>query len=343
MIFERGALIAMFCTGCASIPDVTYHYYPTRWSSSVIVTQTLGCSSSGKDVLALHTFTVNTSYSSDLDRPPYILRIRDLDRFFADIDFTMTLTDDGRLRGINQSSTGQGEAIVKSAVALEEALKAVPLAALLKGTDKRAPTAEDCKDIDKWGNNKPITIIYRASFGENHLGKSVITKVSSESDALYQRFSSFLPTFSLKIDRADQVKEVLSRPASITYESDVVPLTLQKLGFLGVNITQNGLVEEKVVYSSRVLTPLHETYFLPIPKAALFGKQSISLLLSDAGAVTTFGYGKTAGGGGALNAIGAFENAQTAATEAADTKAQADLIAQQQRLMLCRTRPDQCK
>ncbi len=330
-------------TGCASVPNVTYNYYPVRWSSSVTVTQTLGCTSTGDDVLVMHAYSVSTSYSSDLDKPPYGIKIKDIDRFFADTDFTMTLTDDGRLRGINQSSTGQGEGIVKSAVALVSALKAVPLSSFLEGTDKSAPTAKDCKDIDKWGGNKPITIMYRANFSEKDIGKSVPVEVSSESEALYQRLSGFLPSFTVKIDRADQVKEVLSRPVSVANDSDTVPLTLQKIGSLGIQIVQTGSANEKMVYSARVLTPRQETYTLPIPKAALFGKQNISLVLSDAGAVTSIGYGKTVGISGALNAMGTLANTQTAATEAADAKAQADLIAQQQRVMLCRTKPDQCK
>lgn len=185
--------------------------------------------------------------------------------------------------------------------------------------------------------------MYRANFSEKDIGKSVPVEVSSESEALYQRLSGFLPSFTVKIDRADQVKEVLSRPVSVANDSDTVPLTLQKIGSLGIQIVQTGSANEKMVYSARVLTPRQETYTLPIPKAALFGKQNISLVLSDAGAVTSIGYGKTVGISGALNAMGTLANTQTAATEAADAKAQADLIAQQQRVMLCRTKPDQCK
>jgi hypothetical protein len=343
MSLNKVVIVTALLTGCASIPNVTYNYYPARWSSSITVIQTLGCTSSGEDVLAMHAYSVSTSYSSDLDKPPYSIRIKDIDRFFADTDFTMTLTDDGRLRGINQSSIGQGEGIVKSAVALVSALKTVSFTKSLEGTGISPPTAKDCKDIDKWGGNKPITIIYRVNFSEKDIGKSVPVEVSSESEALYERLSSFLPSFIVKIDGADQVKEVQSRPVSLANDSDTVPLTLQKIGSLGIQIVQAGRSNEIMVYSTRVLTPLRDTYTLPIPKAALFGKQSISLILSDAGAVTSIGYGKTVGVSGALNAMGALANTQTAATEAAETKAQADLIAQQQRLMLCRTKPDQCK
>jgi hypothetical protein len=78
-------------------------------------------------------------------------------------------------------------------------------------------------------------------------------------------------------------------------------------------------------------------------KAALFGKQTFTVSLSEAGAVMSVGYGKNAGTASALNAIGAIVNTETAAAKAAELKAQADLIAQQQRLVLCQTKPDQCK
>lgn len=343
MNLNRLVILTALLSGCASIPDVTYKYYLTRWNSSVTVTQTLGCTAARDDVLVMHAFSVATAYSSDLDKPPLSIRIKDLERLSADADFTMTLTDDGRLRGINQSSTGQGEAIVKSAIALEAALAAVPLWKALAETDKKPPTVKDCDDIDKWGDKKPITVIYRGSFNERNRGAAVQLKASPESKALYDRFMHFLPTFSVHVDSPDQVKEVLSRPIFTNTDSDTVPLTLQKLGSLGIRIKQDGASGDTTAFSSRLLTPLSETYTLPIPRAALFGKQSFSLALSEAGAVTSIGYGKNTGTAGALNALGALANTQTAAAEAAETKAQADLIAQQQRLMLCLTKPDQCK
>ena len=343
MHFKKAAILVLSLSGCASVPDVTYNYYPARWSSSVTVTQTVGCAASKKKVLTMHAFSVATSYSSDLGKEPFSIRVKDLDRWSGDVDFTMTLTDDGRLRGVNQSSTGQGEALVKSVIALEAAIAAVPFATSLSDVDRSLPTEKDCQTIDRWGDKKPITIIYRGSFSEKDRGTSVPLKVSSESKAIYDELSRFLPTFSVDVDKVDQVKEIQSRPDVKDGDSSTVPLTLQKLGSLGIRIKQEGSSSDTTVYSSRVLTPLSETYSLPIPKAALFGKQSFSLALSEAGAITSIGYGRNTGAVGALNSLGALANTQTAATDAAEAKAQADLIAQQQRLMLCMTKPDQCK
>jgi hypothetical protein len=84
---------------------------------------------------------------------------------------------------------------------------------------------------------------------------------------------------------------------------------------------------------------------LPIPKAALFGKQTFSLSLSEAGTITAVDYGKQTGAAGALNAAGSIATAvdpETPTAKAADLKAQADIIAQQQRLLRCQRAPASC-
>ena len=97
---------------------------------------------------------------------------------------------------------------------------------------------------------------------------------------------------------------------------------------------------------AKLTAPDAQTYVLPIPKAALFGKQSFSLALSEAGVITSVEYGKNTGAASVLNAAGAAATAQapeTTAAKAADVKAQADLIAQQQRLARCQANPAQCQ
>ncbi len=94
------------------------------------------------------------------------------------------------------------------------------------------------------------------------------------------------------------------------------------------------------------MVPSPKTYLLPIPKAALFGKQNFALSLADSGAVTAIEYGKATGAAGPLNVLGAAATAaapDSTAAKAAEVKAQADLIAQQQRLTRCQAHPAQCQ
>jgi hypothetical protein len=122
--------------------------------------------------------------------------------------------------------------------------------------------------------------------------------------------------------------------------TNVVLLKLQKPGFISLSIRSSR--PDKEIGSARITVPTGNTYYLPIPKAALFGKQSFTLALSEVGTVTSVFYGKTSGAVGALNAAGAVANMETDKTQAEKLKAQSDLIAQQQRYVLCTTKPDQC-
>ena len=87
-------------------------------------------------------------------------------------------------------------------------------------------------------------------------------------------------------------------------------------------------------------------YDLPIPRAALFGKQAFAMSVSEAGSLLSVQYGQEVGTASLLNAAGAALTAaksDTAAQQAADLKSEADLIFQQQRLALCKAKPSECK
>lgn len=342
-----GALFAALLSGCATIPDVTYHYYPTKWSASVSVTQTLGCNADRTELLALHAVAVSPSYSADRTQSPFKIRIKDLETLSADSDMTMTFTDDGRLKSINQSTVGQGESIVKSAVGLAATLAAAGAtgAALMKeGGPKvvRSKELPECDFIDAWaGKNKPVSLIYRASIDASKINTTVDIEVAPESKALHKQLESQLAPMSVVVG---QVSEAINGPRPPESADHMVWLTLQKVGFvrLSVNSSDSRIAN---IGGTTLQVPLNDTYRLPIPKAALFGKQSFSLTLADSGSVTSVGYGKNVGVAGALNAFSSIAG-QEATSDAAVTaamKAEADRIVQQQRLMACLKKPSDCK
>src|SRR5262249_51200750 len=123
-------------------------------------------------------------------------------------------------------------------------------------------------------------------------------------------------------------------------DDDVVGLRLQKTANVEIKVLSN----HKPIWKGNVVVPLPDTYALPIPRAALFGNQNFSLSLSEAGAIQSVDYGKLSGAAGALNAAQSVANAptQAMANQVADVKAQADLIAQTQRLLRCQTHPTTC-
>ena len=141
---------------------------------------------------------------------------------------------------------------------------------------------------------------------------------------------------------------------------DEVPLQLQQTHSFVLKAVQKVAFKEKdeqgrvrqpsedVVKRSTVTVPRAASeapLILPIPKPALFGKQTFALTLTESGRITSLGYGRTAGAPGARNAVGSLAGEQTAedTAEAAALKAAADLIAQQARLNTCVLKPTECK
>lgn len=334
----NAAFVFALLAGCATVPDVTYKYYPSKWSATVSVTQTVGCNAAKTTTVLLNSASVTTAYSSKTNATPFQLKVKELQNLSADVDMTMTFTDDGRLKSINQSTTGQGESIVKSAVSLISAVGAKTMFSPPGKGATPSATLKACTEIDNWGGNKPVTLTYRAPIDSENLDKVVNLVAAPESENLHQLLINILPTLTVRVGK---VTDVTSGPSYDKQDSDVVLLELQKIGTVDIEIISSS--SDKELGRSRIVIPKEETYKLPIPKAALFGKQSFALTLSEAGAVTSVGYGNTVGTAGALNALSAIAGTQTAAAEAADLMSQADLIAQQQRLVLCQTKPDQCE
>ena len=81
----------------------------------------MDCKGSKSGLVVLYSPVVTTAYAADYAQAPYQLTISDLDSPFADTDFGFNLYDDGRLKGINATTTGQAEAGAKAAVSLATA------------------------------------------------------------------------------------------------------------------------------------------------------------------------------------------------------------------------------
>ena len=84
----------------------------------------------------------------------------------------------------------------------------------------------------------------------------------------------------------------------------------------------------------------------PIPAAAAFGKEVFAVTFADSGALSSVQYVSNTGTGQVLNVANAGLTAfkpETTAQKAAAVQAEADLIAQQQRLVQCLADPSSCK
>ncbi|MEC7289170.1 MAG: hypothetical protein VXW22_03640, partial [Pseudomonadota bacterium] len=78
----------------------------------------------------------------------------------------------------------------------------------------------------------------------------------------------------------------------------------------------------------------------------LFGANRFEIELSDSGIPTTLGFGVDSGVAAtvtAANSVVTTAQGQSIAEQAAETKAEADLIAQQQRLIRCQANRETCE
>lgn len=125
-------------SGCASTPKGSTSYYFPKAETQLIITQTLSCNARGDKLRELVTVTPTTAYTSDLSVPPAVFEPRSIDGTIADASVALTFTDDGRLAGINTTTTGQGATIVKDIIGVA---KAAGVAAAAGPTDIYNPKA----------------------------------------------------------------------------------------------------------------------------------------------------------------------------------------------------------
>ncbi len=347
---------ALASAGCASLPDVTLQYRLATWNAGVKAVLTLGCLPSGGEapptLLVAHSVTASVGYAADPDpKAAVAIRLADLDAWTSDTDLKITFTDDGRLKTINSTSTGQGEAVVKAFVAAAasfSAFKTKPSPPQPQGMTDGPPRQTPCEVLARRGLIKdPVTLSYRITNLRDHLGRQGLAyEPASDSQVLHDALKDSIGFPTLSLDVGTVVPEDLRVAASAAaLEQATVHLPLQRTGRLSLTTRIRDDAAGKPIDTRIVVVPMAERYSLPVPKPALFGKVSFSLTLSEAGRILEAGYGKSAGAAAAAGALGSLAAADTQATnaETAALKAEADLMAQQQRLVNCRLKPAECK
>lgn len=379
--------------GCGTIPNVTVSYYFPRAKTQFAVTQTVGCSPKvdGKHriIRSVISPTTTITNSADLDwkdkdgspRQGHI-RYRAFNGTFSDADATVTLTSDGRLLGINASSGGQGDTIVKNLVTVAGAVA-------LLGPSPAGPfveTAEDkgCEQVDMFSAvatadgakgaslvtlTYNVTITYKAVNGvaptfavekvsspgyDDQSGDltSITFAPDAASKPAYDALKTVLGdrmTTTLKVTTTkDDLRVLTSTTPTTVTSTEGFPLELNKVAVVNLEIDGHAgdMLQSSQIWGAAVPIPMRETYEVPIPSPAMFGKTAFGIGLSDYGSITSLHYGETNGGPDATDAVGQIAKAlqpKKPEDEANDLKGQADLIAQQQRLIGCEVSPSTCK
>jgi|GEM_PF-1068016 len=363
------AVLAVVASGCARTPNVEIGYYLPKSVLSLEVTRVVACDNDRKPVVA-SAFVPTVWHGADRSAFRSVA-LAELDGLLSNSKLTFEFHEDGRLKGINTTSTGRGREFIENAASLAASLgtlstpnKFVPAVQigpavvqsqeLERLANGKSPNVELCDHIDKAvkGKNKVLTLKFGvvAELEECKGGEySVVAKQESKVHVDYLRSKGAdlgsITASASPIGRGGFVRSAIGKGG----EPDV-QLAMREPGAVEVEVTVNGGVFEGTGHSwsdTVLMAQCGSEYLIPIPKAALFGEQTFELAVAKSGAVTKLGYTKNTGaaefvgvGQDVLDELGpvAAANAQAAAM-----KAEANRIAALQRLVQCRADPKNCK
>jgi hypothetical protein len=342
------ALLAL--GGCAVTPPTDYQYLPSKGAVTVTVVQSLACSVSNKIFVVQNAQpTIAISYSADFTQDPWVFKASGDDNTLADTDVTFARYDDGRLKSVNSVSTGQGETVLKDVVSI------AAVAALVVGTpgDVGDPeqNKEVCEKIHDLNKDGVVSITYStlSPLDFSTLSKDIPTPVpaSSGSSELYALISKFKKVGPLQVFLDPSVKSTLPVQTHVK-SSDIGDYRLLRLQTVNYGTLSVKDALGVTIARLNVLIPNTDQakgWDLPVPRTKPFGKSTFVLTLGETGSVTSIEYAKTSSAPGVLNVLSAAATTatpETTAAKVAEIKAQADLIAQNNRLAKCHAQPDQC-
>nr|WP_310523738.1 hypothetical protein [Polymorphobacter sp.] len=326
--------------GCAHAPDVELGYYLARTQVELKVARTVICDADN-NLIIVNSVTPMVTQSAD---PTQFARIRlaGLQGAFSDSTLAMEFYDDGRLKAINATSTGQGEAILKTVISIAKTVAAAGFVDPAKAAEKRAA----CAFIRTAGEGKPLTLTYE---GEIDLAKPAEVAQAIPADATSGAYDTKLAASIGGVCAFTDGVAPGHAPANYTAASGDAVLTLRQPGQMRLRATAGTLKGCQGAEIWRAVAPVGQsgtTYALPIPAPAAFGKTSFSAAFAESGALTSVNYGAETGAGQVANVVAAAAEAtqgQSTSDQVSEINAQSDLIAAQERLAACLADRTNCK
>jgi hypothetical protein len=324
--------------GCANIPDGEISYFAARSTPSFKVVRSVICDAKDLPVVA-STVTPTVTHSANTEQSHH-LNLQTLRGTFVDSDIKFEFYEDGRLKSVNASQTGQGEAALKAAATLAGAL-----ATFTPDKQNRA-FPEVCSFIKEHGAGKPISITYEGVIDPEKINEVQNIPADAASD-FYAR------GIEPALNKVCAVVRSKGEPSPLPFNGATAKatLTVHQPGWANVEVMTTtpggGCAATTPLWKGRLsIAQLGKDYLLPIPAAAPFGKQTFGATFLESGAITSLQYVSNSGSAqllGGLNSLAAITQGETASQQLADVKSQADLIAQQQRLVQCLADPKNCK
>ena len=327
-----GVLVACIAVcGCASTPDVTLIHYLPSSEVEIKVDRLLTCTDESR-IIEVSDVSHSTKYMADYNLPKP-LSLSSIDGTFADADLKFEFYDDGRLKGINATTTGKGEAIFKSVMPL------ISMAAFDASEDPNKPACDEIKKLA--GQADVLTISYRKKLTIAHNATTWIEPVLSSSVAAGKLKQHIGEVCTVVTKRG-----VLKAPTMATGQPGMA-LDLVQPGIAVVTVMTGSEpnCDRSVLWNGDFLAPqFGAPYQIMIPKAAVFGKQEFEIAVGESGTLTSVKYGKTNGVSEALVVVNsaAAELQKTDAERTQEANNESDRIKALTRLAKCKADPASC-
>jgi hypothetical protein len=325
---------------------VTVNYYLAQSKVAFKVTRTVGCDAKNNIIVA-NAAAPEVTHAADKSAPES-LGLSPLNGTLSDTDVKFEFYDDGRLKSVNATGTGQGETILKTVITIAAAVAA------FDGGTTQFP--EECTFIKEAGAGKPLTLTYEGEVkvtkptADTKEKSGAISWIEIPPDAASGVYAAKLTKAIGRVYAGIEGSESSSAPVSVGKEKGAVQVAARQPGVVKFKVTagcNDGSCPSAALWNDSLpVGQLGTRYVLPIPVAPAFGKQVLAAAFAESGALTSVQYTSNTGTGQALNVANAGLTAvqgETTAQKAADVKAEADLILQQQRLVQCVADPKNCK
>lgn len=338
---------ALGIASCASTPDVTVTYFLPKTTVNAKVTRTITCDAESNLILASST-VLTPVHAADISKPQ-TFDVSRLDGLFVNTTFSMDLTEDGRLKGVNTTSKGQAGEVVKTGIEL--------LSSKL-GLMNAPRYPEHCDLINKYKRDANGNVVRTETLTITYEGVAESTPNSSaipilKSTILDGRFNELLALIGQPMIKTGEASPIAPTVAQDRIDIKKYPtLAVRQMSSVLYTVMISGdetlpqFRSDKLHEQSLLVAmPDASTYSIPLPKSAAFGNTNFAVAMNESGAVTKLTYGSDSGAPQLIGAASAFPDKEadlTTAQRAAEIKAQADLIAQQARLVRCQAAPDAC-
>lgn len=374
--FALALLLTSLClTSCATLPDATVRYKLAHTDVKVKVVRTIVCNAADDLIQAYATTPIVTHRASTSECNDCRIPLRSLRGLFTDTDLKIELEEDGRLKSINASSTGQAEAALKSFVTFATSAKG-----MVASSNQTASTAA-CAEIRRMMGDKPLTLTYEGnveiaspSTEPQQTGATPTEGADGPSNAV--RSTPGGPRL-ISADATSAViaskQQFLGVIGAVCAEAVAAPnhgqsatpkylpisdvkdthfaLKLRHPGSAQIRVTAGGNAQcesgDLEIWNGAVpVAHIGSMYSIPVPSPSSFGKRTLAATFNGSGALTSLQYATTSGVAQSLNTLNALVlgTAEPTSKELADAaKAEADLIFQQQRLAQCVADPKSCK